>query len=479
VIEARQTDFMPIPNTFYTLESPDIYKNYDDSHPGPASKELSRGWTMAIEFVYRTALRQQVELPDADSETVRDGFMICFKRKGSEGYIRVFVTDDYKKVKLLGITSIPATKDGLQVTVLLPTASFAADEPVKFHVQFKNVSKKPFTLYDADYFWGWTMRFEDVKAGGPWRLEDRAKDQLRPVPVSKTLSGSNAWDVPVDHSGLKDRGFFVWEGEQSSEIPDIDHLKPGKYRLTIVIALKAGEIEDLVTYWTGTITSNPIDFEIAEKPTSAASRPATQARTVFRAYWLTSSEPDEYVVLLISKEPIQRLSGTKLDPTTALPDAISIVATTYAKDSIWNVDQRPFKMVDSVKSVDPDKKEIVLSDKRYGYAPASLRDVIALLEKPDGTIPIHRIHRPLAGAEVFANELLGKLKDQLKDEESTVPATQAATQPETQEQVVAEIIKWGGIRCFHHSSSPPPPETPAPLPWGESNAKPAREVRRK
>jgi hypothetical protein len=61
MIPAAQTDMMPETNVEYSLASPDIFNGYTDADPGPAEKAMSISWRMAIEFVFRTKLREFCE----------------------------------------------------------------------------------------------------------------------------------------------------------------------------------------------------------------------------------------------------------------------------------------------------------------------------------------------------------------------------------------------------------------------------------
>lgn len=171
-----------------------------------------------------------------------------------------------------GLSSKPAVKDGLSVTVTLPKAAFAADESLKFTVQFKNVSDATFSLLDAAYFFNWTIRFEDVKSGGPWRQQMGFKAKRPSVPET-ALKPGEALDAPVELGGINVPFNLVWEGIQDREIAPIDHLKPGRYRLLIEITLVGGPVGDRTAHphWTGTITTNPVEFEISDKP---ATQPA-------------------------------------------------------------------------------------------------------------------------------------------------------------------------------------------------------------
>ena len=62
--------------------------------------------------------------------------------------------------------SKPAKKDGLLVNVILPRLPFQPTDPLQFAVQFKNVSDKPFTLFNANWYWGWISRFKTCGHGG-------------------------------------------------------------------------------------------------------------------------------------------------------------------------------------------------------------------------------------------------------------------------------------------------------------------------
>jgi hypothetical protein len=138
-----------------------------------------------------------------------------------------------------------------------------------------------------------------------------------------------------------------------------------------------------------------------------ATRPATQPSTYY-AYWLTQTDPNhrEYIDLLIAREPIQQVAAKA--PLKGLAN----VVTTYAKDSIWNADRHPFRCAEWITFLDRETNLIRLNGTEYRYSTASIKDVVALLEKPEGTLPVHRIWPPLAGAEEFTRELLGKLKSQ-------------------------------------------------------------------
>jgi hypothetical protein len=161
------------------------------------------------------------------------------------------------------------------------------------------------------------------------------------------------------------------------------------------------------------------------------SRPNEPAPPRYHAYWLLSEKTGpraatEYPVLLLTQAPIDafaeqaiRLSYLFDQPADKLPpllDRPALTLTTYAKDSVWNMDMRPLASVRKVRDFRPKEREITVNDTPYRYEPADLKDVVRLLERPEGTRPIHRIHGPLTGVEQTARALKLLLQEQLRDE---------------------------------------------------------------
>jgi hypothetical protein len=152
-------------------------------------------------------------------------------------------------------------KDGLSVIATPPKATFAADEPIQFTVQFKNVSDKPFMLHDAEYFLGWRICFEDRRAKEQWLFRKTIKDR-REVPVPKTLKPGDSMDVPVS---LEPNGDFRLQDPQAkADAVELSLLPVGRYVMTVEMDLKGspapGKWE--FPFWTGPITSQPVEMEI-------------------------------------------------------------------------------------------------------------------------------------------------------------------------------------------------------------------------
>lgn len=172
------------------------------------------------------------------------------------------------------VSSKPVVKDGLQVTVTLPKATFGSAEPLKFTVDFENVSNNAFMLDDANMFWKWAIRFEDIQTKGPWQLHETFVAERTPAPTNSPLKPGEALTVPIVVDPAKKLFEFVWKGEQL--VPVVRQLKPDKYRLTMDIVLEENPLDLQLKWpcWKGKIATEPVEFEITDKP---ATQPSTQA----------------------------------------------------------------------------------------------------------------------------------------------------------------------------------------------------------
>ena len=234
----------------------------------PSTKELAPGEAFSLDF---DLTRLNGWKPMQAAVTVRGIYESKNEFKGKADWPKLqnmwegrLVTEPLR----ISFSSKPVTKDGLQVTLTLAKAAFAADEQPKFTVVFKNISDKPITLCDADFFWAWSIRFEDVARKGPWQLQlqevARLKlaQQLR-AQKADTIQPGKTLEVVVDLGG-KDllELEYVWQGEQDKPVAPVRKLAPGRYTLTLDIDLKAGGKQG-TDYWTGQVTTDPVTFTIS------------------------------------------------------------------------------------------------------------------------------------------------------------------------------------------------------------------------
>jgi len=131
------------------------------------------------------------------------------------------------------------------------------------------------------------------------------------------------------------------------------------------------------------------------------------------AYWLTNKARGEYVKLALTRRPLSDLRTFSPPANQPISECDAIIVTTYARDSIWNVDQKPFKPLVGVEKVETNS--IVINGETFAWTQAALEDVVRLLRNPMGTIQIHRIHGPLSGQEEPARIIAERLERQLAD----------------------------------------------------------------
>jgi hypothetical protein len=109
---------------------------------------------------------------------------------------------------------------------------------------------------------------------------------------------------------------------------------------------------------------------IAVDAMSSAPALAGEAGAAPHAYYLffagaPQSCEDCYVPLFITERPLEDVSSSGRDG--------AVLITTYERDSIWT-----------------GERVVRLRGRRYRYQEVTAAEVLRLLEKPAGTIPIHR-----------------------------------------------------------------------------------------
>ena len=164
------------------------------------------------------------------------------------------------------LSSSPVVKDGLSITLTLPSATFAADEPVTFTVQLKNVSQKPLSLSDAEHFWGWRIGFWDSRSGGTWQVHKLFfEDKRRAISVN-SLNPGQTLDLPVVLDGTSEKFEYKWDSAQADPLKTVLQLAPGQYQLRMGIRFAGNPGRPGPSpYWTGTISPKPLEVEITGK----------------------------------------------------------------------------------------------------------------------------------------------------------------------------------------------------------------------
>ena len=117
---------------------------------------------------------------------------------------------------------------------------------------------------------------------------------------------------------------------------------------------------------------------------SVAPAPAGEAGVAPHAYYLflagaPQSCEDCYVPLLITQRPLEDVSSLGRDG--------AVLITTYERDSIWKVERGVALAAAAVSAAE---RVVRVRGRRYRYQEITPVEVLRLLEKPEGTIPIHR-----------------------------------------------------------------------------------------
>ena len=90
---------------------------------------------------------------------------------------------------------------------------------------------------------------------------------------------------------------------------------------------------------------------------------------------------DCYVPLLISQRPLG-------DVASSGRDSAVVLITTYERDSIWKLER---DVVLAASDISAPERVVRLRGRRYRWQGVTPAEVLRLLEKPEGSIPIHRI----------------------------------------------------------------------------------------
>jgi hypothetical protein len=103
-------------------------------------------------------------------------------------------------------------------------------------------------------------------------------------------------------------------------------------------------------------------------------------------YYLFLADParsceDCYVPLLVVPQSLEDVASSGRDTT-------SVLVTTYERDSIWKVERGvPLAAADILAR----ERMVRVGGRRYRFQEVAPAEVLQLLEKPGGTIPIHRV----------------------------------------------------------------------------------------
>jgi len=133
----------------------------------------------------------------------------------------------------------------------------------------------------------------------------------------------------------------------------------------------------------------------------------------YKAYWVKNKELGEYVDLILANRSLKEMPKAAVTCDKHLLEVPGIIVRTYARDSIWNVDRRPFKPLAGIEKVGADS--MTIKGQEFSYTEAKMEDVLRLLENPEGIISIHRMYAPVSGQEEFVKSLVLRIKQQVEE----------------------------------------------------------------
>jgi hypothetical protein len=90
---------------------------------------------------------------------------------------------------------------------------------------------------------------------------------------------------------------------------------------------------------------------------------------------------DCYVPLLITEKPLGEVLSSGRDSAVVL-------ITTYERDSIWKLER---DVLLAAADISAPERVVRLRGRRYRWQGISPAEVLRLLEKPEGSIPVHRV----------------------------------------------------------------------------------------
>ena len=217
-------------------------------------------------------LREQIEKADV-GPSVEDAPTLTFRWRVEAGQQQEKVFTNPKapdrkklvaKLKELagkyGDAAHTIVKDGFSVRLVAEQPTFIEGEDLRFIATFKNVSDKDFRLFDhPSYYLGWEMMIED----GPWKVISLYKGKRKPKAL--LLKAGQGQGIQVR---LGDTFAYRWDGPVKKPIPSRENLKPGKYKLRATFKCIENDSPG-PPFWTGTIKTQPVAFEIVADPIPA------------------------------------------------------------------------------------------------------------------------------------------------------------------------------------------------------------------
>jgi hypothetical protein len=206
------------------------------------------------------------------------------------------------------------------------------------------------------------------KAGTLWILKTTNFPKWRDEAIREVTFTTRAGEASI--------AYAAYEGKQVELVGEVKEVFHGNAVLSKVRTIGILELPDLSSHSLGGVPR--------PSPTAAPPNPAGRVAYKHAYYLFLSGVPDAceacYVPLLVSQHSLEEIAqGGEAQHC--------VFVYTYERNSIWEI--RGAMPVDA-GAIETQPRIIRVNGKSYRYQEISPSDVLELLEKPRGTIPISR-----------------------------------------------------------------------------------------
>jgi hypothetical protein len=252
---------------------------------------------------------------------------------------------------------------------------------------------------DSEVLVAYGVLSRNDKAGTSWMLKTNNSPRFRDEAIREVTFTTRAGEASV--------AYTAYEGKQVELVGEVKEVFHGNAVLSKVRTIGILDLPDLSAY--ARVGVLP--------PSSAVSARNPAGRIAYKhAYYLfLSSVPNAceacYVPLLVSQNSLEEIAQSR-------EAQHCIFAYTFERNSIWEI--RGAMPVDA-GAIETQPRIIHVNGKSYRYQEISPREVLRLLEKPDGTIPISR---PMITNKIVPGASLSELIWDFRALLRVVPANQ-------------------------------------------------------
>jgi hypothetical protein len=237
------------------------------------------------------------------------------------------------------------------------------------------------------------------KAGTLWTLKTNNFPSFRDEAILQVTFTTRAGKASI--------AYAAYEGKQVELVGEVKEVFHGNAVLSKVRTIGILELPDLSAY--------PQVGVPPPNPTASTPNPASRIAYEHAYYLFLSGVPNAceacYVPLLVSQNSLEEIARGR-------EAQHCVFAYTYERNSIWEI--RGAMPVDA-GAIETQPRIIRVNGESYRYQEISPNEVLELLEKPDGTIPISR---PLITNKIVPGASLSELIADFRALLRVVPANQ-------------------------------------------------------